>query len=112
VVAIAASSNYQKMLELCLKWQPKYAVMADKEAALKLDQLLAQHQLKIEVLAGVEGLVEVSTLKEIDTVMAAIVGAAGLVPTLAAVKAGKRILLANKEALVMSGQVFIDAVQQ
>jgi 1-deoxy-D-xylulose-5-phosphate reductoisomerase len=86
--------------------------MADKGAALKLEQLLAQHQLKIEVLAGVEGLVEVSTLKEIDTVMAAIVGAAGLVPTLAAVKAGKRILLANKEALVMSGQVFIDAVQQ
>ncbi len=112
VVAIAAGSNYPKMLELCLKWQPKYAVMADKEAALKLEQLLAQHQLKIEVLAGVEGLVEVSTLKEIDTVMAAIVGAAGLVPTLAAVKAGKRILLANKEALVMSGQVFIDAVQQ
>ncbi|WP_394240512.1 1-deoxy-D-xylulose-5-phosphate reductoisomerase [Vibrio astriarenae] len=112
IVALAAGSNHQKMLELCLKWQPKYAVMADEAAALKLEQSVKQHNLSIKVFAGVEGLVEVSTLPEIDTVMAAIVGAAGLVPTLAAVKAGKRILLANKEALVMSGQVFIDAVRQ
>lgn len=111
VVAIAAGSNHHKMLELCIKWQPRYAVMADKQAARLLEQAIQNHSLATKVLAGVEGMVEVATLSEVDTVMAAIVGAAGLVPTLAAVKAGKRILLANKEALVMSGQVFIDAVQ-
>ncbi|MDR9827552.1 1-deoxy-D-xylulose-5-phosphate reductoisomerase [Vibrio sp. FNV 38] len=112
VVAIAASSNVEKMFELCLKWQPEYAVMADKAAAKALENRLSSSPNSTRVLAGVDGLIEVSTLPQVDTVMAAIVGSAGLVPTLAAVKAGKRILLANKEALVMSGQVFIDAVRE
>ena len=100
------------MLALCLKWQPKYAAMADTQAALVLEQKLKATGSDTEVLAGVEGLCQVAELNEVDTVMAAIVGAAGLVPTMAAVKAGKRILLANKEALVMSGQLFIDAVSK
>ena len=112
VVALAAGSNVEKMRQLCQKWQPKYAVMACDSAALQLKQQLSQLKLNTEVLSGVEAMCQVSSTDEVDTVMAAIVGAAGLLPTMAAVKAGKRVLLANKEALVMSGQLFIDAVKQ
>ncbi|MGF1687998.1 1-deoxy-D-xylulose-5-phosphate reductoisomerase [Photobacterium japonica] len=112
VVALAAGSNSQKMFELCQQWQPKYAAMASEQAAQELAALLKQHQIATEVLAGDAGMCHVAALDEVDTVMAAIVGAAGLLPTMAAVKAGKRILLANKEALVMSGQMFIDACRQ
>ena len=112
VVALAAGSNSQKMFELCRQWQPKYAAMASESAAVELAALLNQHNIPTEVLAGSEGMCQVAALDEVDTVMAAIVGAAGLLPTMAAVKAGKRILLANKEALVMSGQIFIDACRQ
>lgn len=112
VVALAAGNNVNKMRELCQRWQPVYAVMADQKAA---DELLAQLQslnLKTTVLFGEDAMCHVAALDEVDTVMAAIVGAAGLLPTMAAVKAGKRVLLANKEALVMSGQLFIDAVEK
>lgn len=85
--------------------------MADAAAAEQLERALADLS-DTRVLAGEAGLVEVSEATEADTVVAAIVGAAGLAPTLAAVKAGKRVLLANKEALVMSGQLFMDAVAQ
>ncbi|MCW8331339.1 1-deoxy-D-xylulose-5-phosphate reductoisomerase [Photobacterium sp. SDRW27] len=112
VVALAAGSNSQKMFELCQQWQPKYAAMASESAAVELTALLNQHNIPTEVVAGAEGMCQVAALDEVDTVMAAIVGAAGLLPTMAGVKAGKRILLANKEALVMSGQMFIDACQQ
>ncbi|MFA0414728.1 1-deoxy-D-xylulose-5-phosphate reductoisomerase [Vibrio renipiscarius] len=112
VVALAAGQNVEKMTQLCLKWQPSYAVMACDNAATELKRTLQACNLKTEVLSGVEGLCHVSSFDEVDTVMAAIVGAAGLMPTMAAVKAGKRILLANKEALVMSGQLFVDAVKQ
>ena len=112
VVALAAGSNSQKMFELCRQWQPKYAAMASESAAVELAALLNQHNIATEVLAGTEGMCQVAALDEVDTVMAAIVGAAGLLPTMAGVKAGKRILLANKEALVMSGQMFIDACRQ
>lgn len=112
VVALAAGSNSQKMFELCRQWQPKYAAMASESAAQELAALLNQHNIQTEVLAGTEGMCQVAALDEVDTVMAAIVGAAGLLPTMAGVKAGKRILLANKEALVMSGQMFIDACRQ
>lgn len=112
IIALAAGRNVEKMRELCVRWAPKYAVMASAEAAQDLKIQLAQYQLQTEVLYGVEAMCQVSALPEVDTVMAAIVGAAGLVPTMAAVKAGKRVLLANKEALVMSGQLFIDAVEQ
>ncbi|WP_045394149.1 1-deoxy-D-xylulose-5-phosphate reductoisomerase [Vibrio rotiferianus] len=112
IVALAASTNVEKMVVLCRKWQPKYAVMADKAAALALQSELASISPNTVVLGGVDALCHVSALEEVDSVMAAIVGAAGLLPTMAAVKSGKRVLLANKEALVMSGQLFIDAVAE
>ncbi|MGF1684280.1 1-deoxy-D-xylulose-5-phosphate reductoisomerase [Photobacterium minamisatsumaniensis] len=112
VVALAAGSNSQKMFELCVQWRPKFAAMASESAASELATQLKQHNIDTEVLAGDEGLCQVAALDDIDTVMAAIVGAAGLLPTMAGVKAGKRILLANKEALVMSGQMFIDACRE
>ncbi|MGR2766471.1 1-deoxy-D-xylulose-5-phosphate reductoisomerase [Photobacterium ganghwense] len=112
VVALAAGTNTEKMFELCLQWRPKYAAMACETAAQELSARLKQHQITTDVLAGEAGLCQVAALDEVDTVMAAIVGAAGLLPTMAGVKAGKRILLANKEALVMSGQMFIDACRE
>lgn len=112
IKALTAGSNADKMFDLCVRWQPDYAVMTDENAAAQLMNRLAQVQSKTKVYTGVEGQCHVASLPEVDLVMAAIVGAAGLLPTMAAVKAGKRILLANKEALVMSGELFIQAVQQ
>ncbi|MEH0742277.1 1-deoxy-D-xylulose-5-phosphate reductoisomerase [Vibrio cholerae] len=110
VVALVAGHNVEKMRQLCLKWKPQYAVMASDDAARALKLALAGESLTIDVLSGVDAMCQMAALDDVDTVMAAIVGAAGLLPTMAAVKAGKRVLLANKEALVMSGQLFIDAV--
>ena len=112
IVALAGGSNVEKMLPLCVKWRPEYVAMSSPDAAQVLAQRLRHLNLSIQVLAGEEGVCHVAALDSVDTVMAAIVGAAGLLPTMAAVKAGKRILLANKEALVMSGKMFIDAVVQ
>ncbi|AZL85514.1 MULTISPECIES: 1-deoxy-D-xylulose-5-phosphate reductoisomerase [Aliivibrio] len=112
IVALGAGSNVQKMFELCCEWQPKYAAMADPISALALQRQLKSNSIRTDVFSGEEGLCHIAQLDEVDTVMAAIVGAAGLLPTMSAVKAGKRILLANKEALVMSGQLFIDAVEK
>ena len=111
VYALTASTNVDDMAALCREFRPAVAVMADAAAAEQLERALADLS-DTRVLAGEAGLVEVSEATEADTVVAAIVGAAGLAPTLAAVKAGKRVLLANKEALVMSGQLFMDAVAQ
>ncbi|MDV7105038.1 1-deoxy-D-xylulose-5-phosphate reductoisomerase [Vibrio sp. TH_r3] len=112
VVALTAGTNVEAMKALCVKWRPKYAVMSDQQAASKLHCELKSLQIPTEVLAGEAGLCFVASLDEVDCVMAAIVGAAGLRPTMSAVQAGKRILLANKEALVMSGQLFIEAVNK
>ncbi|RBM49448.1 1-deoxy-D-xylulose-5-phosphate reductoisomerase [Vibrio tarriae] len=112
IVALVAGVNVAKMYQLCQQWQPKYAVMATASAASELQGLLKSQAMATEVLYGEEAMCQVAALDDVDTVMAAIVGAAGLLPTMAAVKAGKRVLLANKEALVMSGQLFIDAVAQ
>ncbi len=112
VFALTAATDVEKMLTLCQQWQPEYAVMAQSDAALALEKKLSALALPTRILAGEEGLEWVSSCSEVDIVMAAIVGAAGLKPTMAAVKAGKRVLLANKEALVMSGQLFIDEVQR
>ncbi len=111
VVALAAHSNADKLAELCRRFRPAYAALADHDAASALQRMLANDGAATRVLAGVEGLAELAALPEVDTVLAAIVGAAGLRPTLAAAHAGKRILLANKEALVMGGVVFMDAVK-
>ena len=112
VFALAANANVNEMLILCLKWRPKLAAMANAEAAASLRLALKNQGSATEVLSGIEGLSEIAAHNEVDTVMAAVVGASGLIPTMAAVKTGKRVLLANKEALVMSGQIFIDAVHQ
>ncbi|MBW3694356.1 1-deoxy-D-xylulose-5-phosphate reductoisomerase [Vibrio sp. T187] len=112
IVALAAGSNVPKMLQLVSKWQPKYAVMACDKAATELEAKIKSANIETQVLSGTEGMCMVSSSDDVDTVMAAIVGAAGLVPTMAAVTSGKRVLLANKEALVMSGQLFIDAVEK
>ncbi len=112
VVALGGGQNVEAMWSLCEKWQPKYVAMASLESAIQLRQRVKAANLTIEVLDGEKGMCEIAALSDVDTVMAAIVGAAGLMPTMAAVRAGKRILLANKEALVMSGQLFIDAVAQ
>ena len=112
VVALTAARQDDVLLEQCLRFKPRYAVLLDGVAAARLTQHIAAAGLKTEVLSGIEALQQVACLPEIDTVMAAIVGAAGLLPTLAAARAGKKILLANKETLVMAGQIFIDAVHQ
>ena len=111
VHALTANNNVTEMLAQCLEFKPAYAVMLDKTAAHQLTQQLKSLHSPTQVMAGQEALYQVATLAEVDMVMAAIVGAAGLLPTMAAVRAGKRILLANKEALVMSGALFIDEVR-
>ena len=111
-VALTANSQVERLFELCIEHRPEYAVMGEEDAAQLLRERLRSVAVEIEVLSGVEGLKQVATLEQTDYVMAAIVGAAGLEPTLAAARAGKRILLANKEALVMSGRIFMDAVRE
>lgn len=108
--ALTANNNHQKMLQLCRQFAPRFAVMRDVESAQLLQQAI--QDLPTEVLAGETALAEVAAADGVDVVVAAIVGAVGLMPTLAAVRAGKRILLANKEALVMAGALFMDEVLQ
>ncbi|WP_280546397.1 1-deoxy-D-xylulose-5-phosphate reductoisomerase [Halomonas sp. 11-S5] len=110
VHALTAHRSREALLAQCRRHRPAVAVLDAEEDASWLRGQLAEAGLATEVRAGREALVEVAEAREVDTVMAAIVGAAGLLPTLAAVKAGKRVLLANKEALVMSGALFMDAV--
>ncbi len=113
VFALTANSDTGKLFEQCVRFGPQYAVMTDAGCAQQLqDKLHARGLDQITVLSGVEGLETVAGHEHVDYVMAAIVGAAGLLPTLAAARAGKRVLLANKESLVMSGQLFMDTVRQ
>ena len=113
VIALTANRDVDGMLKLCRAHRPRYAVMADAEAAERLAQALRAEALNgIALLSGTEGLVRVAGLPEVEYVMAAIVGAAGLAPTLEAARRGKRVLLANKEALVMSGALFMDEVRR
>jgi len=112
LIAITANKDVKRLKEQCLAWRPRYAVMADHDSAESLRSALKTDCPDIEVLSGTEGLQRVASLDETDYVMAAIVGAAGLLPTLAAANAGKRVLLANKESLVMSGKLFMDAIYE
>lgn len=109
--ALTARVQHECMYEHCLRFSPRYAVLVDPAAAAELTRKLCTVGSKTEVLCGAEALVEVASHPDVDTVMAAIVGAAGLMPTLAAVNAGKRILLANKEALVLAGGLFMQAAR-
>jgi len=110
IIALTANSNVTKLFEQCLEYNPKYAVIVNEDAAMKLAGKIKNTSLDTEVLSGVKNLDYVASLAETDYVVAAIVGAAGLSSSLAAAKASKRILLANKETLVMSGQIFMDEV--
>jgi 1-deoxy-D-xylulose-5-phosphate reductoisomerase len=110
--ALTANSRADELFELCKKYEPVYAVMLDTDAAETLRGKLKETGLATEVLFGLQALERVAALPEVDAVMAAIVGAAGLKPAIAAALAGKRILLANKETLVMSGSLFMQAVVQ
>ena len=112
LIALTANKDVENLRRQCLQYRPRYAVMADEHSAEILRRYLGEELPEISVLAGIAGLEEVAAASETDYVMAAIVGAAGLMPTLAAAKAGKRVLLANKEALVMSGKIFMDAVKE
>ena len=112
VFALTANTNIEQLSEQCVRYKPRYAVMADEDSASKLRLSLSNLAPDIEIFSGVEGLTNVASHIDTDYVMAAIVGAAGLLPTLAAAHAGKRVLLANKESLVMSGKLFMDAVHQ
>lgn len=112
VFALTANNNVDKLYQQCLEHQPKYAVLLNEAAAKDLSQRLQQVDNKTEVLTKIENLEYVSSDPAVDVVMAAIVGAAGLKPAMAAANAGKRILLANKETLVMAGSLFMDAVKK
>ena len=111
VVALTAHRNVDGLLTQCRQWRPPFAVMVDPEAAKRLRTTLREEGLPTEVLSGETALAEVAAHPDTHYVMAGIVGAAGLLPNLAAARAGKRLMLANKESLVMSGQLFMDAVK-
>lgn len=112
VFALAARQNVAALLEQCVRFKPRYAVAVDTAASVRLRAELMQAGIPTQVLAGAGALADVAAHPEVDAVMAAVVGAAGLRSTLAAACAGKRVLLANKEALVMSGPLFMQAVRE
>ncbi|NML14297.1 1-deoxy-D-xylulose-5-phosphate reductoisomerase [Azohydromonas caseinilytica] len=111
VFALSAHQRIEELAAQCLQWRPRFAAVADEAGARRLRALLSDAGCDTEVLSGPEALCELAAHPEVDAVMAAIVGAAGLAPCLAAARAGKRLLLANKEALVVGGALFMEAVQ-
>ena len=110
VVALSADRQVDRLFDQCLRYRPRYAAMADAAAAGRLQKKVRESGLDCEVLSGAAGLEQIAAAPEVDAVMAAIVGSAGLRSTLAAAHAGKQLLLANKEALVMAGGLLMDAV--
>lgn len=112
VVALTGANQVEKLAAACVRHRPRYAVVMEAEAADKLQGLLSGQDCNTEVLCGNDALIQVASLPEIDAVMAAIVGAAGMPATLAAAQAGKKVLLANKETLVLAGHIFMQAVAQ
>lgn len=112
VVALSAFSSVDTLFEQCCAFKPAYAVLMQPSDVKLLQERLNSHGIKTEVLCGVEGLCEIAALPAASKVVAAIVGAAGLLPTLSAIKAGKQILLANKEALIMAGDLFLTTARQ
>ena len=110
--ALTGYSRMAELEQLCVRHRPQFAVVADEASAGRLQAALNAASLPTRVLVGEDALCEVASHPQADAVMAAIVGAAGLKPTLAAVRSGKKVLLANKEALVMSGALFMQAVRE
>ncbi|MFN5046475.1 1-deoxy-D-xylulose-5-phosphate reductoisomerase [Roseateles sp.] len=112
VFALSAMSRVEELAAQCLQYRPRYAVLPDASLAARLRELLRAQGCATEVLAGERALSEIAAHPEVDAVMAAIVGAAGLAPCLAAARAGKKLMLANKEAIVVGGALFMQAVEQ
>jgi 1-deoxy-D-xylulose-5-phosphate reductoisomerase len=112
IFALTGCRQLEKLAQQSVQYNAKYAVVTDESSAKQLTDLIQDLNGSTEVIFGTDALSEVASNHQVDIVMAAIVGAAGLLPTLAAVKAGKKVLLANKEALVMAGAIFMDAVKQ
>ncbi|QGW82789.1 1-deoxy-D-xylulose-5-phosphate reductoisomerase [Variovorax paradoxus] len=112
VFALSASTKVDELLAQCARFSPRYAVMASAPHAALLAEKLEQNNLPTKVLDGAGAIEKIASHEEVDAVMAAIVGAAGLGPCLAAARAGKRLLLANKEALVVGGELFMRTVQE
>lgn len=112
VVALTANKSVKKILEQCRRFEPRYVVLLEEASAERLHVEVRAAGLATEVLSGVESLEKVASLPEVDTVMAAIVGAAGIRPTFSAAAAGKQVLLANKETMVMAGRIFMDVVKE
>ena len=110
--ALTAHNNIEKMLLQCRRFQPRYAVMLNTNSAEQLAKAIRAEGIDTEVLSGIESLEKMASFPEVDVVMAAIVGGAGIRPTFAAARAGKLVLLANKETLVMAGRIFMDLVKQ
>ncbi|MGO2346635.1 MAG: 1-deoxy-D-xylulose-5-phosphate reductoisomerase, partial [Providencia sp.] len=112
VLALVAGKNVAEMASQCIEFNPKYASMADESSAQSLRRILSENNCKTEVLSGKEATIELAGLDGADQVMSAITGVAGLLPTLAAIRKGKRILLANKESLITSGRLFFNAIRE
>jgi 1-deoxy-D-xylulose-5-phosphate reductoisomerase len=112
IVALTGQQRVEELLAQCLQWQPRFAAMVEPQAARSLRHRLREAGCRTEVLEGAASLTELAAHPEVDVVMAAIVGAAGLPPCMAAARAGKRLLLANKEALVVGGAMFMAAVAE
>lgn len=111
IYALTAKQNFELLLQQCIQFEPKIAVLVDDDSATQLQDKLKQTSCNTIVMSGSQALCDVASEAEVDYVVAAIVGAAGLLPTIAAAKTAKRVLLANKEVLVMSGQLFMNAVE-
>ena len=112
VAALVAGKNVARMVEQCLEFAPRYAVMDDEKSAAQVKATLLAQGSRTEVMSGQQAACDMAALDDVDQVMAAIVGAAGLLPTLAAIRASKSILLANKESLVTCGRLFMDDVKR
>lgn len=112
IIALVAHKNVVTMVKQCLEFQPQYAAMSDEKSANKLRSLLRKQGCNTKVLSGQNGICELAALDDVDQVMSAITGIAGLIPTLTAIRQGKRILLANKESLITSGKLFFDAIKK
>ncbi|MCW2258001.1 1-deoxy-D-xylulose-5-phosphate reductoisomerase [Providencia alcalifaciens] len=112
IVALVAGKNVTELASQCIEFQPLYASMTDESSAQALRVILSENNCKTEVLSGREAAIQLAGLDEADQVMSAITGVAGLLPTLAAISKGKRILLANKESLITSGRLFFNAIRE
>ena len=112
VLGISANTSYEKVIEIIKEFKPKYVAMMDKDAFLKVKEYCNSNKLSIEVYEGLEGLNKIATLKEIEIVVTSVVGMVGLIPTIKAIRAKKHIALANKETLVVAGDIVIKEAKE